>query len=349
MDSRAPWRARVCVGPGVHQVAELMQSLAGSDISVPSMFVRELEDERQLVEMFMQAPMSATIADIREALQSVSSDVMLARGERRDIEDIAGRVLQLSTRLIEDPELAPRSAADLLLADEWQVVDATEGENSSAHVIRLQWTPDRHIILRRAAAPFTVVERERAADLLRLVETVARVQGVNPSMGWVDTLRDGQRVWTRFTRPDDVAGVAALHERCSENSRFQRYFTTISAWREENLRRLSGGHRGATVVVTDDDDVVIGLGNVFPEKRDDETVAEIALIIDDAHHGLGVGTALFKHLLAVARRLGFDTVVAYVLAENTAMLSLLDNSELEWMRGSAEDLGSSVVAFSATL
>ena len=27
---------------------------------------------------------------------------MLARGERRDIEDIAGRVLQLSTRLIED-------------------------------------------------------------------------------------------------------------------------------------------------------------------------------------------------------------------------------------------------------
>ena len=82
-----------------------------------------------------------------------------------------------------------------------------------------------------------------------------------------------------------------MHERCSPESRYQRYFTPMNEWREDNLRRISGGHRGATLVVTDVRDEVIALGNVFPAGPEDVDAAEIAVIVDDAWHGRGRGPA----------------------------------------------------------
>lgn len=43
-----------------------------------------------------------------------------------------------------------------------------------------------------------------------------------------------------------------MHKRCSKRSRYHRYFTPMNSWRDENLRRISGGDRGATLVATND-------------------------------------------------------------------------------------------------
>ncbi len=216
-------------------------------------------------------------------------------------------------------------------------------------VLRLQWTPERHVVLRRVRAPFTTTERNRASALLALVAELAEVRGDADAYGWRENLRDGRTVAVRLARPEDTAGVEALHDRCSAESRYQRYFAPMNEWREDNLRRIAGGHRGTTLVATDMRGEVIALGNVFPLGPDETEVAEIALIVDDAWHRAGVGRLLTQHLVEVARRGGFVELVAYVLGDNRAMIALLEATGLPWTSGADPEVGPGVIRMSTPL
>jgi len=143
--------------------------------------------------------------------------------------------------------------------------------------------------------------------------------------------------------------VQRMHDRAGEQSRFQRYFTPMNEWRQDHLRRIAGGHRGATLVVTALDEEVVALGNVFPAGPHETDRAEIAVIVEDAWQGRGIGMLLTTRLIDVARRMGFRELVAYVLAENAAMLGLLAATELDWTPGADHDLGSTVTALTAAI
>jgi RimJ/RimL family protein N-acetyltransferase len=56
--------------------------------------------------------------------------------------------------------------------------------------------------------------------------------------------------------------------------------------------------------------------------------AEVAFLIADAHQGLGIGSRLFKHLVAVARESGITHFEAEVLPTNAPMLNLFARSGL---------------------
>jgi RimJ/RimL family protein N-acetyltransferase len=56
--------------------------------------------------------------------------------------------------------------------------------------------------------------------------------------------------------------------------------------------------------------------------------AEVAFLIDDAHQGLGIGSRLFKHLVAIGRESGITQFEAEVLPSNAAMLGLFARSGL---------------------
>jgi GNAT superfamily N-acetyltransferase len=102
-------------------------------------------------------------------------------------------------------------------------------------------------------------------------------------------------------------------------------------------------------VATDVHETIVALGNVFPIGPQQSDVAEIAVIVDDAWHGAGVGLLLTERLIEVARRMGFRQLVAYVLADNRAMLKLLAATELTWITSHDHDLGNSVVSLVADL
>lgn len=347
--SEARWRARLSIPAQAAVTARLLHVLAQLRVRVVSMFTAPLAEGRQLVDLFLSSPADVDRATIVHGLTSVGSDVIVTRGREEDAEDIATRVLALATRLVADPERTPEAAAELVLADSWEVLDAAEGEDSTDYVLRLQWSPERHVLLHRVRAPFTPTERHRASALLELVAATAQARGQADGFGWREDLRDGRSVSIRLSRPADPPGVKALHERCSEESRYQRYFTPMNTWREDNLRHISGGHRGATLVATDEDDVIIALGNVFPIGPGETDTAELAVLVDDAWHGRGVGTVLTRHLIDVARRMEFEHLVAYVLAHNRAMRAVLDASGLQWRLTDDHDLGPSVVCLTAPL
>lgn len=306
-----------------------------------------LRPRTQLLDLIIDVPDDVDRRALEHALASVSQRVLVTPGTVEDTSDVVTRVLDGATGLAENPDAAPQAAADLVLADSWQVLSATDGPDSSADVMRLQWTPDAHVVLSRPGSPFVAVERLRASALLRLVDALSRAPAGSGGFGWRETARNGQPVTIRLARPWDTDNVAAMHDRCSEESRYERYFAPVSQWREDQLRRLSGGHRGATLVAIIDSGDIVGLGNVFPEQPEGQRTAEIAVIVEDTWQGQGLGTSLIRHLVALARRMEFDEIAALVLATNTRMIRMLENTGLVWTQRTDADLGPTIVRLTA--
>lgn len=346
--SHVTWRARTTMTNNPAALARVLRVLALMRVNVLTMLTAQVNDDRQLVDYVLRVPWKIERATLVQALESVADEVIVARGEASDADDIATRVLSLSTALVRHPLAAPQAAADLVLADSFEVVDATKGSDASPHVLRLQWTVERHVVVRREA-PFTDAEFLRASALLALVEALTKAAGTQESFGWSQTLRDGSRIWIRLARPEDADQVAAMHARCSTDSIYQRYFTPMDSWREENLRRISGGHRGATLVATIEGGAVVALGNIFPLGRDESETSEIAVIVEDAWQHRGIGRRLLEHLIELAPRLSFSHIDAYVLAQNESMVRLLRSLSVEWETIPDHDLGAAVTCLRANV
>jgi RimJ/RimL family protein N-acetyltransferase len=344
-----PWRVRVVAPATPAATARVLRVLALLGADVISLFTHAQEDGTQLIDLICTVPQSLERDDLMRALATAGHRVLAAPGVPEDEHDLVTRILDVAAELVVHPERAPRAAAELVLADSWTVEPATEGEDAASDVMRLQWTPDHHVVLRRGGAPFAAVERARASALLRLIEAVANAPAGTGGFGWVEYLRDGTQAVIRLARPEDTEGVAEMHARSSDPTRDQRYFTPNTDWREDQLRRIAGGHRGATLVAVNWRGDIVGLGNVFPDRPDDTSTAEIAVIVEDAWQGRGLGGRMLGHLVELARRQGFDEVLALVLASNTGMVRLLDRMGLDWSKEADPELGPTIVRMTAPL
>jgi AcrR family transcriptional regulator/RimJ/RimL family protein N-acetyltransferase len=320
------WYVRVDVPDRPGGLARMVRALGALHVHTAALQVVGYEPGTRTIDLAIVAPQHVSRDVILAAARSVGERAYITTGSPEDRRDLFARMLDAATHLVKHPEGAPRMAADLVGADSFEVIAAPEGVDDRTDVLRLQWTADRHVLLHRSWAPFTRIEQARASALLRLSTAIARSAGDDDSAGWIETVRGGT-VWIRLARPEDADKVAGMHDRCSDRSRYQRYFSHAE-WRDIRLRRLAGGHRGATLVAMSRDGDIVGLGNVFPAA--DPATAEIGILVEDAFQGSGVGTVLLARMLEVARRLGFSRVEADVLADNAGMRRLLDRAGLAW-------------------
>lgn len=150
----------------------------------------------------------------------------------------------------------------------------------------------------------------------------------------VEPLRDGRSVTIRAIRPDDKGPlIDALHNVGPESRRL-RFFSSKAKFTEGELTQA-----------TEVDFVnVVALVAVVEEAGEDRIVgggrylrigatggggrAEVAFLVDDAHQGLGIGSRLFRHLVAIARASGIAQLEADVLPANEGMLRLFARSGL---------------------
>ena len=58
---------------------------------------------------------------------------------------------------------------------------------------------------------------------------------------------------------------------------------------------------------------------------------------------------MLGHLVELARRQGFDEILALVLAGNAGMIRLLDRLDLEWTKEADPDLGPTIIRMTADL
>ena len=334
-EARAPWRLRIDVPDRPGGLALLIRALSTLRGYVVATSVLASGEGTRTIDVALTVPATVSAEALLATAMAAGSNGYLAPGSPDDGADLPTRVLDGATELVTNPGSAPLAAATLVEADRFEVTDATEGEDDGADVLRLQWTADRHVVLHRHWAPFARAERTRASALLRLAAEIANMEGDARAKGWVEPLGDRDTVWIRLARPEDADAVEAMHDRCSDKSLHRRYLSAVGRWREVTLRRLSGGHRGATLVVMSEQGEIVGLGHVFPDPDAQGRAAELAEIIEDAYQGRGIGTRLLRHMLELAGQLGFDEVTATVLAENTDMLRLLEATRLDWTRTAA--------------
>jgi acyl-CoA synthetase (NDP forming)/GNAT superfamily N-acetyltransferase len=122
-------------------------------------------------------------------------------------------------------------------------------------------------------------------------------------------------------RPD----VLRLHEGLSPDNIRLRFFSVsrdaASRYVDHVMASCDGGQVLALGLWLQD-----GLAGVATAETVDAETAEIAFVVSDAAHGLGIATLLLEHLAAAARAAGVRRFTADVLADNAAMLRVVTDA-----------------------
>jgi GNAT superfamily N-acetyltransferase len=145
-----------------------------------------------------------------------------------------------------------------------------------------------------------------------------------------ELLRNGRRVEIRALRPDDRSDLIAAVDRSSAQSLYRRFLGAKRHFSEQEIAfflNVDFINHVALVAVMEDEDgpIIIGGGRYVvwePGK------AEVAFAVIDQYQGQGVGSALMRHLLAIARQAGLKELTAEVLSENNPMLKVFEKTGL---------------------
>jgi GNAT superfamily N-acetyltransferase len=135
-------------------------------------------------------------------------------------------------------------------------------------------------------------------------------------------LRNGRDIIIRPIQPDDAARLSEHFSRLSPKSRRMRFFAPMKTLQSPLAQRLANVDfvdRAAFVAAYPGEETLRGVGRY---AREGDDAVEVALVIDDDMHGLGLGTELIYHLAALARTNGFTRMTAQVLEENNEMLAV---------------------------
>ncbi|RSS00970.1 GNAT family N-acetyltransferase [Streptomyces sp. WAC04189] len=142
-------------------------------------------------------------------------------------------------------------------------------------------------------------------------------------------LRDGGTARVRPITVDDAERLVSFYEQVSDESKYYRFFAPYPRLSAKDVHRFThhdfvdrvglaatvGGEFIATVRYDR-----IGAGGTPASAPADE--AEVAFLVQDAHQGRGVASALLEHIAAVARERGIRRFAAEVLPANTKMIKV---------------------------
>ena len=131
-------------------------------------------------------------------------------------------------------------------------------------------------------------------------------------------------------KSDDRAGLLSAVSKSSAQSLYRRFFSPKRSLTEDEVAYFMDvdfiDHVALVAELEEDGrGVIIGGGRyvlVEPGK------AEVAFAVVDRYQEQGVGTALMRHLLAIARHVGLEELTAEVLADNISMLKVFEKSGL---------------------
>jgi len=152
-------------------------------------------------------------------------------------------------------------------------------------------------------------------------------------------LSDGRSVTIRPVHADDADALVQMHERFSARTVRRRFFTAMPHLSPEQARRFSevDGTSRVALVAQEDSGALVAVAryDCLPSQQARErgpatTSAEVAIVVSDEfqHHGLGV--ALLRRLITVARAHGVDHFTADVLMENRPMLATFRDAGLTY-------------------
>jgi acetyltransferase len=142
-------------------------------------------------------------------------------------------------------------------------------------------------------------------------------------------MKNGQSVTLRPIRPEDEPLMVGFHQKLSERTVYLRYFQPLKLSQRtahERLRRICFTDYDREMVMVAEynngagEREIIAVGRLSKLHRRDE--AELAVLIDDGFQHLGIGTELYRRLIAIARDEKLRRLQCTVLAENREMQAI---------------------------
>ncbi|ATW51041.1 acyl-CoA synthetase [Streptomyces peucetius subsp. caesius ATCC 27952] len=142
-------------------------------------------------------------------------------------------------------------------------------------------------------------------------------------------LRDGGTARIRPITTEDADRLVSFYEQVSDESKYYRFFAPYPRLSAKDVHRFThhdyvdrvglavtvGGEFIATVRY----DRINAQGRPASAPADE---AEVAFLVQDAHQGRGVASALLEHIAAVARERGIRRFAAEVLPANSKMIKV---------------------------
>jgi RimJ/RimL family protein N-acetyltransferase len=143
-----------------------------------------------------------------------------------------------------------------------------------------------------------------------------------------EALRNGRPVEIRALQPDDRADLLAAVGRLGNESLYRRFFAVKRHFTEREIASSVNvdfvTHVALIAVVKDNGrETIVGGGRYVVTEAGK---AELAFAIVDQYQGQGIGAALLRHLIVIARAAGLQELVAEVLADNRAMIKVFEKS-----------------------
>ncbi|MFC8509432.1 GNAT family N-acetyltransferase [Streptomyces sp. NPDC057411] len=146
-------------------------------------------------------------------------------------------------------------------------------------------------------------------------------------------LRDGGTARIRPITAADAERLVSFYEQVSDESKYYRFFAPYPRLSAKDVHRFThhdfvdrvglAATVGGEFIATVRYDRINAQGRPASAPADE---AEVAFLVQDAHQGRGVASALLEHIAAVARERGIRRFVAEVLPANTKMIKVFTDA-----------------------
>jgi len=322
------WRVHVELEDRPGRLGELATAVGDAGCNIISLHVvgEPADDGSVTDELLVRVPETADPSGLVEVIEAAGIPcTLLVRADATELADAATTALALARMVAADPGSAPRAVATMLRA---RLVDPADiGPAAPAHMHSLR-VGAQQLHLGRAW-PFTATELSRAAALLELAAQLAlRPRASAPREHRDLLLRDGSEIRLREVTASDGPLVAALHARCSPQTRRSRFLSPTPRLAPGQLAGLLGGEDGtgrAVLAVTADGGSAVGLATV---DRPVGGCAELAVLVEDAWQGRGLGTALLRAAVEIAMADGADEVTGRARTDDVGVMRMLRRAGL---------------------
>ncbi|MER5617036.1 GNAT family N-acetyltransferase [Streptomyces sp. NPDC002215] len=142
-------------------------------------------------------------------------------------------------------------------------------------------------------------------------------------------LRDGGTARIRPITADDAERLVSFYEQVSDESKYYRFFAPYPRLSDRDVHRFTHhdyvDRVGLAVTVGGEFIATVRYDRIDERGRPASAPAdqaEVAFLVQDAHQGRGVASALLEHIAAVARERGIRRFAAEVLPANNKMIKV---------------------------
>lgn len=304
------WRVRTTFvdRPGI--LAETATACGAADVNILSMQVFAM-GERVTDVFVVSAPEGWTDLEVAELFESAGgAQVSVTRVDQGATVDSATRYMQGLREVLENGRDVADVLAELLETEPPDVADYAGHDamevgrrNGSALTIS-------------RAGPFTSVEKERAEAFFALTRRAIAAQAQ------VTALPTSTLPVVRTATLADVEAVAALHERCSDKTLFERYQIPMQLPMTARMtRRLVAPDSGVALVAQHGRDVV---GHALLEPIDDTWT--LRMLVQDSQAHAGLETLLVRQAARHAKASGADRLTLVSAESNDTLLRAVGNA-----------------------